>query len=51
MNDRIGVLVDKETKLKANFVLKSKGTDLSTEVRKMLEQLAKEYDQQQKNNS
>lgn len=51
MNDRIGVLIDKETKLKANFILKTKGKDLSTVVRETLEKYAKEYDEMQKNNS
>lgn len=46
MNDRIGVIVDKETKLKASFILKNiKGKDLSTAVREMLNQYAKEYDE------
>lgn len=37
--------VDNEKKQKAIFVLKCKGSDLSTEVRKMVDQLAKEFDQ------
>ena len=43
--------VDKDVKLKASFVLKTKGKDLSTAVREMLEKYAKEYDKMQKNNS
>ena len=51
MNDKLGVLVDKDKKLKASFVLKTKGKDLSTAVREMLDKYAKEYDEMQKNNS
>ena len=51
MNDKLGVLVDKDQKLKASFVLKTKGKDLSTAVREMLDEYAKEYDKMQKNNS
>ena len=40
--------VDKEKKLKASFVLKTKGKDLSTAVREMLDKYAKEYDGMQK---
>ena len=36
MNDRIGVIIDKDTKLKASFVLKCKGKDLSTAVREIV---------------
>ena len=43
--------IDKEKKLKASFVLKTKGKDLSTAVREMLDKYAKEYDEMQKNNS
>ena len=48
MNDKVGVLIDKDIKLKASFVLKSKGKDLSTAVRETLEKYAKEYDEMQK---
>lgn len=48
MNDKLGVLVDKDKKLKASFVLKSKGKDLSTAVREMLDKYAQEYDVMQK---
>jgi len=48
MNDKLGVLVDKDKKLKASFVLKTKGKDLSTAVREMLDKYAKEYDEMQK---
>ena len=51
MNDKLGVLVDKDKKLKASFVLKTKGKDLSTAVREMLDKYAREYDKMQKNNS
>ena len=51
MNDKLGVLVDKDKKLKASFVLKTKGKDLSTAVREMLDEYAKEYDKMKKNNS
>lgn len=44
MDDRIGVLIDKDIKLKASFILKLKGKDLSTAVRETLEKYAKEYD-------
>lgn len=40
--------VDQSTKLKASFVLKAKGKDLSTAVRETLEKYAKEYDEMQK---
>ena len=43
--------VDQNTKLKASFVLKCNGKDLSTAVREMLDKYAKEYDEMQKNNS
>lgn len=45
MEERINVAVDKEKKLKANFVLKSQGETLSTAVRKMVDDLVKEYDE------
>ena len=48
MNDKLGVLVDKDVKLKASYVLKTKGKDLSTAVREMLDKYAKEYDKMQK---
>lgn len=38
--------VDNEQKHKAMYVLKCKGTDLSTEVKKMVEQLAKDFDKE-----
>ena len=50
MESRINIRTDEETKKKAIFVLKAKGKTLSEEVRKMTEQLAKEYDKMQKNN-
>ena len=48
MDDKIGVLIDKETKLKASFVLKTKGKSLSIAVRELLEKYAKKYDEMQK---
>jgi antitoxin component of RelBE/YafQ-DinJ toxin-antitoxin module len=48
MNDKVGVLIDKDVKLKASFVLKLKGKDLSTAVRETLEKYAKEFDEMQK---
>lgn len=48
MEERVNVAVDKEKKLKANFVLKTKGKSLTTAVREMLEELAKEYDEMNK---
>jgi antitoxin component of RelBE/YafQ-DinJ toxin-antitoxin module len=44
MNDIAKIRIDTETKKKAIFMLKTKGTDLSKEVRKMCEKLAEEYD-------
>lgn len=43
--------VDSEKKRKAIFYLGTKGKDLSTAVREMLDKYAKEYDEMQKNNS
>lgn len=43
--------VDTESKRKTVFYLNSKGKDLSTAVREMLDKYAKEYDKMQKNNS
>ena len=40
--------VDKETKYKAMYACKCKGTDLSTEVRKMVEQIAKDFEKEMK---
>lgn len=51
MNDRIGLLIDRDIKLKASFVLNQKGKDLSKAIREMLEKYAKEFDEMQKNNS
>lgn len=36
--------VDNEKKLKAMFVLKCKGSDLSTEIKEMVDKYAKEFD-------
>lgn len=43
--------VDTESKRKAVFYLSSKGKDLSTAVREMIDKYAKKYDEMQKNNS
>lgn len=40
--------VDKIAKQKAIYVLKCKGKDLSSEVRKLVDQLAKEFDEMKK---
>lgn len=40
--------VDSEKKRKAIFYLSTKGKDLSTAVREMLDKYAKEYDEMQK---
>lgn len=50
MKSRINVRIEEETKKKAIFVLKAKGKTLSEEVRKMTEELAKQYEKEQKNN-
>lgn len=44
MEDSINVRVDKEKKVKAIFVLKTKGKTLSQAVREMTEKLAEEFD-------
>lgn len=49
MEERVNVIVNAETKRKANFVLKCKGKDLSKAVREMIDKLAKEFDEMQKN--
>lgn len=43
--------VNTENKRKAVFYLSTKGKDLSTAVREMLDKYAKKYDEMQKNNS
>ena len=40
--------VDKDVKLKASFVLKTKGKDLSTAIREMLDKYAQEYEKKKK---
>ena len=40
--------IDKTNKIKALFVLKTKGKDLSKAVREMIDNLAKEYDEMEK---
>lgn len=44
----INVKVNEEYKRKTIFVLKAKGSNLSEEVRKMLEKYAKEFDEMNK---
>lgn len=46
--ERVNVAIDKQTKLKASFVLKTKGSCLSVAVRELLEKYAKEYDEMNK---
>ena len=42
---RIDVInVNEEQKHKAMYVLKCKGSDLSTEIKKLVEQIAKDFD-------
>lgn len=41
-------LVDEENKRKAIFVLNRRGSDLSKEIRKMIDELAKEFDEMSK---
>lgn len=49
MNDeRVNVAVDKDTKLKADFVLRTQGKTLSKAVREMLEKYAKEFEEMNK---
>lgn len=48
MADIIAKNIDDTKKVKAMFVLKCKGKDLSKAVREMTEQLAKEYDEMNK---
>lgn len=48
LNDRIGVLVEREKKRKTIFVLSTKGKDLSQAVREMLDKYAEEFDEMQK---
>lgn len=48
MEERINVAVDKEKKLKANFVLKSQGKSLSSAVRDLVDELVQEYEKMNK---
>ena len=48
MEENINVRVDKEKKVKAIFILKTKGKTLSQAVREMTDKLAEEFDK--KNN-
>lgn len=43
--------INKEKRQKANFILKTKGKNLTTHIREVIYKLAEEYDKQQKNNS
>lgn len=42
--EQIHTLVDKDTKVKASFVLKCKGKDISKAVREMLENEASQFE-------
>jgi antitoxin component of RelBE/YafQ-DinJ toxin-antitoxin module len=42
--EQIHTLVDKDTKVKASFVLKCKGSNISEAVKKMLEKEAKQFE-------
>ena len=44
MQERISVIVDKETKNKAAFVLKAQGKNLTDMVKEVLEKYAAEFD-------
>lgn len=44
MEENINVRVDKEKKVKAIFILKTKGKTLSQAVREMTDKLAEEFD-------
>lgn len=48
MEETIKARIDKETKKKAQFVLKCKGSSLSEELRRVCEALAKVYDEANK---
>lgn len=48
MEEIIRARIDKETKKKAQFVLKCKGSNLSEELRRVCEELAKVYDEANK---
>lgn len=45
MDGNLKVLIDNDTKRKAMFVVKCKGSTISEEVRKMCEKYAKEFDE------
>ena len=45
MDSTFQTLIDSEIKRKAMFVLKSRGSNLSKEVRQMTDELAKEFDE------
>jgi antitoxin component of RelBE/YafQ-DinJ toxin-antitoxin module len=46
--EQIHTLVDKDTKVKASFVLKCKGSNISEAVKKMLEKEAKQFEKYSK---
>lgn len=50
LNNQIFVKINKEKKEKASCLLKSKGKNLSTEIREMIYKLAEDYDRIKKNN-
>lgn len=47
LNDRVGILVERDKKIKAGFVLKCKGKNLTEAVREMIDKYAEEYDKMQ----
>lgn len=49
LDSNLVVRVNKEKRLKANFILRTKGKNLTTHIREMVYKLADEYDK--KNNS
>jgi antitoxin component of RelBE/YafQ-DinJ toxin-antitoxin module len=46
--EQVHTKIDRETKVKASFVLKCKGKDISKAVREMLEKEAKEFEKYSK---
>lgn len=51
LDSNLVVRVNKEKRIKANFILRTKGKNLTTHIREMVYKLAEEYDKEQKNNS
>lgn len=48
LDSNLVVRVNKEKRLKANFILKTKGRNLTTAIREMVYKLAEEFDEAQK---